>query len=193
MSPTPPTCTLAEFLPPGLLSALCLLTYQPPPWGITNHLFFLRVLLFASGPSSATAEPKLATWTPLNRVAHCPVGLFMFRSLGSLGYLMLTVCSLLTFKAPLSREHSQTTRVEPQLCTNWGQTSLSWWIWIILQAQFFICYPSTPVTYSDNSPQQVFRRTAELHCHNDEKGQSTEEQQNLFSWLQFGFKWMAHR
>ena len=98
---------------------------------------------------------------------------------------MLTFFGLLIFKAPVSREHSQTTRVEPQLCTDWCQTSLSCWIGITLQSQFFICYPSTPAVYSDN-PSQVFRTTAELHCHNDGEGQSTEEQQNLFSWIQVG-------
>lgn len=45
---------------------------------------------------------------------------------------------------------------------------------------------------SDKSPQQVFR-TAELHCHSDGKGRSTEEQQNLFGWLQARFTWTAHK
>ena len=100
--------------------------------------------------------------------AYCPVGLFKFRSSRSLGSPMLTLFSLLKFKAPVSQEHSQTTRIEPHLCTDWSQTSLSCWIGITLQSQLFICYPSTPDMYSDNSPQ-VFRRAAELHCHNDGK------------------------
>lgn len=119
-------------------------------------------------------------------LAYCPVELFKFRSTCSLGSLMTTLFNLLTFKAPVSQKHSQSTRAKLLLCTDWSQSFLSFWVGFTLQSLIFICSPSTPAIYSANISQEVFRRTAGLHCHKDGKGQSTEEQQNLFGLLRLG-------